>query len=276
MFIASWGAQGTARYQSCVEEYSERLAALFAATSNLATLSGDTFTADASLVEAARFLTAPPVSADDLKTLIGGALSKRNPDPTRAERVAQIVRTAWDPIRFRWLAESREPSPTEVRIAVVWTASIWAIESMRTYQRMTSAKTQEELVATTLESAGYQRVGRRKIEALEDIERGTFTPESRIGNHKSDVPVRLRDGRLLAIECKVSNSAVNSKKRLNNDVGAKAADWRRDFGSQLITAAVLSGVYSLGNLTSAQESQHVVIFWSHDLAPLVDFVSKAV
>ncbi len=276
VFIASWGTQGTQRYRTRVAEYSERIAELFDATENLTTLSGATFTADARLVEPARFLTAPPVSADDLKTLIGGSLSTKNPDPSRAERAAQIVRTAWDPIRFGWIADGRKPSPEEVRTAVLWTASIWAIESMRTHQRMTSARTQEELVASTLEGAGFLRVGRGRIESLEDVERGTFTPESRIGNHKSDVPVRLRDGRLMAIECKVSNSAVNSKKRLNNDVGAKAADWQRDFGNQVITVAVLSGVYSLGNLTTAQENQHIVIFWSHDLRPLVEFVTKAV
>ena len=107
------------------------------------------------------------------------------------------------------------------------------------------------------------------------ISAGELYGECRIGDHKSDVPVRLRDGRLLAIECKVSNSAVNSKKRLNNDVGAKAADWKTAFGEQVITACVLSGVYSLGNLLTAQDHQGITVFWAHNLAALTEFVHSA-
>src|SRR3990172_7833706 len=84
IFISSWGVEGTRRYQARVHEFTERVRALFAATSNLVSLSGETFTNDASLIEAARFLTAPPVSADDLRTLVGGSLSKTRPDPARA------------------------------------------------------------------------------------------------------------------------------------------------------------------------------------------------
>jgi hypothetical protein len=147
---------------------------------------------------------------------------------------------------------------------------------MRTYQRNTPARAQEAQVSDALITAGFEPVTTRYILSLEDIERGTFTSgECRVGDHKCDRAVRLYDGRLLAIECKVSNSAVNSKKRLNNDVGAKAAAWRKDFGEQLITAAVLAGVYALGNLTSAQSHDGVTILWAHDLQPLVSFVRDA-
>ena len=58
-------------------------------------------------------------------------------------------------------------------------------------------------------------------------------------------------------------------------VGAKAADWKKAFGAQVITAAVLSGVYSLGNLITAQDHQDIIIFWAHDLTRLTDFVTEA-
>lgn len=274
-FNPSWGAEGTQRYIDTVEQLSVPLRRLFAASSDLSDLAAATFIADTSLVAAARFIAAPPVSADDLKTLIGGNLSAKAPDVERAERAAKIVRTAWDPLRFPWLDARRSATDIERDTAIKWTASIWAIESMRTYHRNTSARKQELKVAQSLESSGFQPLAPRRIDALEQLAKGSFTRECRIGDHKSDVPVRLNDGRLLAIECKVSNSAVNSKKRLNNDVGAKAADWKKAFGAQVITAAVLSGVYSLGNLITAQDHQDIIIFWAHDLARLTDFVTEA-
>jgi hypothetical protein len=275
-FISSWGAEGTQRYVDTVAQLSVPLARLFTASNDLSDLSAETFTGDASLIAAARFVAAPPVSADDLKTLIGGNLGARSPDAERAARAAKIVRTAWDPLRFPWLAQRRPATDIERETAIKWTASIWAIESMRTYQRNASARKQELKVAEAVKAAGFQPLAPRRIDALEQLAKGSFTRECRIGDHKSDVPVRLHDGRLLAIECKVSNSAVNSKKRLNNDVGAKAADWKKTFGAQVITAVVLSGVYSLGNLIAAQEHQDITIFWAHDLGRLTEFATAAI
>jgi hypothetical protein len=273
-FIASWGTRGTARYVDAVADLSTHLQRLFASSNDLMDLSGATFT-DASLVSAARFVVAPPVSADDLKTLIGGNIGSKAPNAERAEQAARIIRSAWDPLRFPWLSERRPPTDAERGTAIKWTASIWAIESMRTLQRMTSARDQELRVSKALEACGFGELPPRRIDVLDDLERGSFTRECRIGDHKSDVPVRLADGRLLAIECKVSNSAINSKKRLNNDIGAKAADWKTAFGEQVITACVLSGVYSLGNLLTAQDHQGIVVFWAHNLGALTEFVGAA-
>ena len=52
-----------------------------------------------------------------------------------------------------------------------------------------------------------------------------FCAECLLGERKADVVVRLHDTRLMAIECKVSNSATNSVKRLNNDAAVKAGYW---------------------------------------------------
>jgi hypothetical protein len=274
-FVASWGQYGTQLYRDTVDEVSRLIRELFLSTDDLKGLSGETFTSHPQLVAAARFLTAPPVSADDLKTLIGGTVGVKKPNPDRASRAAEIVRSAWDPLRFPWLAADRPPSDSERETAIAWTASIWAIEALRTLKRNTSAKEQEGDVAQALERAGLQQASRRPILTLDDLERGTFTRECRIGGHKCDVPVRLIDGRLLAIECKVSNSAVNSKKRLNNDVGAKAADWNRAYGTQIVTAAVLTGVFALVNLVTAQDNQRIAIYWAHNLDELIEFARSA-
>lgn len=275
-FVATWSGQGTRDYAAKLSEFSEFVRALFAATKDLRELSGDTFTQHPALLQAARFITVPPVSADDLKTLIGGNLSTKQPDATRASEAARIVRSAWDPVRFPWLVSNREPTDQERDAAIPWTASIWAIEAMRTARRNASSKAEERKTSEALAAAGYAEVGRRPVQSLDDLPRGVFAEESMLGAHRCDRPVRLHDGRLLAIECKVSNSTINSRKRLNGDCGAKAADWRRQFGEQVIPAAVLEGVYSLGNLHEAQDRQGITLFWAHDLQPLTDFVTSAV
>ena len=85
------------------------------------------------------------------------------------------------------------------------------------------------------------------------------------------MPIRLRDGRLLALECKVSNGPKNSWKRLQREVGGKADTWGRAYGTQIITGAVLAGVFDLKCLVDAQNRQNVALFWQHDLAPLIEF-----
>jgi hypothetical protein len=87
---------------------------------------------------------------------------------------------------------------------------------------------------------------------------------------KGDIVVGLWDLRTMAIECKVSNSAVNSIKRLN-DTEVKAEHWRTRFGMQIVPAAVLSGVYDLIRLQQAQENE-LFLFWAHDLEKLLAWI----
>lgn len=79
----------------------------------------------------------------------------------------------------------------------------------------------------------------------------------------------------MAIECKVSSSAVNSIKRLNNDAAVQAAVWRSEFGAaQVIPVAVLDGVFALKNPIDAQ-SRGLVIFWASDLDAITDWIRQA-
>jgi hypothetical protein len=84
--------------------------------------------------------------------------------------------------------------------------------------------------------------------------------------------LHLNDTRLMPIECKVSNSATNSVKRINNDAAAKATAWHKLFGTnQVVPTAVISGVFKVGNLIQAQDSG-LTLFWAHDLAKLGKFI----
>jgi len=103
---------------------------------------------------------------------------------------------------------------------------------------------------------------------------GEFCGESSFGGRKADLLVRLWDGRVMPIECKVSNSSTNSIKRLNNDAAVKATVWLKKFGTEgVVPAAMLSGVYKLKNLEDAQAGG-LAIFWAHDLQALVEWIEK--
>lgn len=76
----------------------------------------------------------------------------------------------------------------------------------------------------------------------------------------------------MAIECKVSNSYVNSIKRLNNDAEAKARQWILSFGEdQIVPVAVLSGLYELDKLEQAQ-SRGLTLYWAHRLEDLTNWI----
>lgn len=107
--------------------------------------------------------------------------------------------------------------------------------------------------------------------SLGDLPSGLFCPESSVFGQKSDVPVGLRNGRFLLIECKVSGSEVNSYKRLNHETVSKRDTWEKGFAAQAYTAAVLGGVFRPANVLEAQK-RGVYIFWEHDLDPLAEFL----
>ena len=81
------------------------------------------------------------------------------------------------------------------------------------------------------------------------------------------------DRHILAIECKASNSEVNSFKRINHEAVGKARSWIAAFGrSQLVPAAILTGVFNPDNLATAQ-SEGLALFWIHRLDDLREFIS---
>jgi hypothetical protein len=126
-----------------------------------------------------------------------------------------------------------------------------------------------------LSRAQFNQVKARKIPTLKAAPgAGEFCGESKVGTRKADFVIGLHDGRTMALECKVSNSATNSVKRLNNDAAVKAETWKEDFGAvQFVSAAVLSGVYKTLNLVEAQ-SRGLTLFWAHDLQSLVAWLHR--
>jgi hypothetical protein len=234
------------------------------------------FLTNPKLFGAFRYLAGPPISDDDLKTVaeVVSLNAKRlRADPDAMQRITNVVRMGMDRRRFPWVREGREPTESEKTAAVLASAALMAAQRVGTNRRSKSKDAQEAMVSGVLTGAGLIEVPKRKVSALADApEPGRFCGETVLGTRKADFVLRLWDQRIMAIECKVSNSSTNSVKRLNNDAAAKAEAWLKDFGTrQVVPTAVLSGVYKLHNLEEAQ-SRGLSLFWAHDLKALTDWI----
>jgi XamI restriction endonuclease len=227
------------------------------------------------LALAFRYLTGPMISADDLMTRAEAVMTPKRlrAKPEMVTRIVDVIRAGLDRRRFAWIADNREPTEHERAAAVLATASLIAHSRTGTDRRSEGKNSQERAVAERLTAAGLIQVNRRDVATLRQAPMpGEFCLESKLGTRKADLIVTAADGRVVPIECKVSNSATNSVKRLNNDAAVKALSWKKDFGdTQVVPVAVLGGVYKLRNLTDAQ-SRGLMLIWAHHLDPLVEWL----
>jgi hypothetical protein len=224
---------------------------------------------------ALRYITAPPISEDDLKVLADAKLSAKalRSDPESAQRVREILLHVLDQHRFPWIKENRTPSKTERQVAIISSAALVAARKVETDRRSSATKAQEQAVRQLLDEIGFTEQPRREITFLDDAPPpGHYCGESLLGGTRADIVIRLYDRRVLPIECKASNSEVNSFKRVNHEAAGKAAQWFHKFGhEQIIPSAVLSGVFNPSNLESAQ-CAGLNLFWSHRLSDLAEFI----
>jgi len=231
------------------------------------------------LLHALRYIAGPPISLDDLKTVASVpsvTASRLKQDPSAVRRLIETVQIGLDRRRFPWVLEQREPTEGERQAAVLASAALMATNRVGTARRSASKTEQEEKVEAALLGMGFAKVATRTIRTLSDASNsGEFCRECMLGTRKADFVIRLFDGRILALECKVSNSATNSVKRLNNDAAAKAEVWTGEFGDRgVVPAAVLSGVYKLHNLQAAQH-RGLALFWAHNLSALTNWITSA-
>lgn len=276
------------RFGEPVERYREFFRSSRVAMENLLELTDDLrivrqrateVMGDPDLAEAARYLASPPISRDDLETIAEVSMAPRlaRQDPSRAERLLEVILEGYDRERFPWMDAGREPTESEKDAAILASAVLRAVRRAETSRRTLGKREQEaEVKRFLVEECGLAEAETQPIPRLSSAPpRGHFTGETLVGSRNADVPVVLWDGRLMPVECKVSNSATNSYKRINNDAAVKAVSWRREFGDvNCVPAAVLSGVFSLSNLEYAQQNG-LAIFWAHDLEPLRDFIDRA-
>lgn len=169
--------------------------------------------------EVVRYLCGPPISEADLQMLVRAKTLTAAGNATsddRIDAVIEVVRAWHDQRRFPWISEGRPATKNEREAAILATTALLAMRRTETRYRMRSSEAQELAVERELRDAGYDQVPTRRVSTIGDApQRGQFCRESVFGSRKADFLVGLRDGRTMAVECKVSSSAVNSIKRLN-------------------------------------------------------------
>jgi hypothetical protein len=231
------------------------------------------------LGEALRYLAGPPVSDDDLEVLadvgsIAPTILSRDTEALR--KVFEVIHHFIDPHRFPWLRAGTQPTAEQRESALMASAVLLAAQRIATERRNDGKDAQESKVKEYLRTAlNFTEVPARRINTImQGPNFNQFCAECQLGDRKADIVVRLHDTRVLAIECKVSNSEINSIKRINNDAAVKAEYWLSQFGlRQVVPSAAMAGVYKLLTLTQAQE-RGLALFWTHDLAKLGEFIES--
>jgi len=239
--------------------------------------------ADPAKYTALRYLLAPPVSEDDLETLLDAKVS-----PTAVKKssklavdLADLIRIGIDVKRFPWLKSGAKPSASAIKAAKLATTVAAAIQRVQTKRRGDEKEQLEGAVQKLLTGElGFVRIpppkGAITIGNFRESapKAGQFMRSATLGSDNGDFVIGLWNNTLLAIECKSSNSEINSRKRLNKEVVKNARSWTSDFGKIVVPAAALRGVFKPQYVQSAQETP-VVIFWGHRLSDLAAFIKAA-
>ena len=228
-----------------------------------------------------RYLGAPPISQDDLETLAEARLSAAAADDGAGTgaRLLSVMRAVLDPRRFPWVGQKRPPTRVELQAAVLATTSLIASQRVQTLRRGDEKSMVEGAVKGLLVGMGWHSVPSRSTRGIQNLlndspPENAFMTQVNLGSDNADVIVRLRDGRLLAIECKGSNSEINSRKRLNKEAVQNARAWLSRFGGQVVPAVALQGVFKDRYLIEAQDTP-MLIFWGHRLDDLVRFIDAS-
>ena len=228
-----------------------------------------------------RYLAAPPISEDDLETLAEARLapSSARPESPALARLSDVMRTTLDPRRFPWVALARPPTPAELSAAILASTTLAATQRVHTLRRGDEKSMVEGSVRGLLIGMGWQAAAHRPARGVQNLINDapplrSFLTQVNLGADNADVLVRLDDGRLLAIECKGSNSEINSRKRLNKEAAQNARAWLSGFGGQVVPAVALQGVFKDRYVVEAQDTP-LLIFWGHRLDDMCDFIRAA-
>jgi len=237
------------------------------------------FVKDDDLLMALRYLGAPPISADDLETLSGANLAwtQIQASPQKAASIRDVILAILDPTRYPWVKKKRKPTKIEIEKAVLAATVTASSQRVQTKRRSDERIELQGAVTSLLVKLGFEKIStpRTGIKNLRANapKAGEFMTETLIGEHNADVVIGLHDERILALECKASNSEINSRKRINKEVAQDARDWVARFGSDnLIPAAAIQGVFKPRYIEQAQETP-VVFFWGHRLSDLSDLIA---
>lgn len=235
---------------------------------------------DNDLYSALRYVTGPPVSADDLNVLVMRSSesitkTKLRADDDLVRRVLGLICQMADPVRFPWVGTGREPLAHELKTALRATIALHATQNLQTERRGYGKKVEQALEAhlIALDFKKVRSPAKGQVRLPRDYPPGKcFYGECSVYGRKTDLLIGLDDGRIVAVEAKDSSSVTNSVKRVLNDTAAKARHWHSKAGEQIIPVALLSGVFGLENLKLAQ-ADGLFLIWAHELTSFSDWMA---
>jgi hypothetical protein len=287
IYRSTWGRDALQKeFRDLRATCADEVRALLEASDNLTKLASEpTFfkkKEHRAMVVPARFTTMPFISDANLKVLKSG------------REAAEVIVEFLDHDRFPWMANgAAAPTQAQLDAAVAATAELMAMQKSSTAKRMSGSKSQEEIAGDALKAAGLTHVPvsdvlkrAEKITSFDPalgiethnlrdlLNPGEYSGELLVAGHRADLPVLLPSGILLPLECKVSNSPANSFKRLIRETEGKRRAWKEAFGQGALTGAVISGVFSLKNLFEDAQGRGMLIFFSHEIEALTEFVTQ--
>ncbi len=249
---------------------------------------------DDELFDALRYVPAPPVSEDDLGVLVtrrieGIKKTAIKKDERLPVDVLKLVCKLADPYRFPWIAAGRPATKQELRAAIESTMVIHASQSLQT-ERRGYGKVVERMLEERLEALGFIKVSGQRPKKGEPpvppfpkkgiISQPSHHPtyphfygECTVYGRKVDLFIALATGRMVALEAKDSSSGLNSTKRLLNDTSAKAKHYEKEAGRNIISVALLSGVFKVENLKKAQDDG-LYLVWAHGIDGFIDWIQS--
>ena len=252
---------------------------------------------DEELFDALRYVTGPPVSEDDLGVLVTRNIKGINKTALKESdelpvSVLKLICKLADPFRFPWIAAGRTPTRRDLQTAIQTTMIMHAAQSLQT-ERRGYGKTVEHALEARLMQLGFIKVSGQKLEkgstptpglprfpAKARITQPSHHPtyphfygECTVYGRKVDLFIALATGRMIALEAKDSSSGLNSTKRLLNDTAAKAKQYTDEAGKNIISVALLSGVFKLSDLQTAQ-NRGLYLVWAHDIDGFIDWIKS--
>lgn len=254
---------------------------------------------DVELFDAPRYVAGPPVSEDDLGVLVTrkvesiGKTQLKDSDELPVSVLKLICKLA-DPLRFPWIAAGRTPAPRELHTAIQATTAVHASQSLQT-ERRGYGKIVEQRLEMRLEELGFLKVSGQKLKksktptptlppypAKGKITQPSHHPayphfygECTVYGRKIDLFIALATGRMIAVEAKDSSSGLNSTKRLLNDTAAKAKHYTAEAGKNIISVALLSGVFKPSDLRASQKAG-LYLVWAHNIDGFIDWIKSQI
>ena len=259
-------------WREAVDRSLEELAALLGASKNLSDIEAALLTSG-KYVRPLRHLLAPPLSQDQFKLACPEwpKSSEKKQVPLTKEKATAVAGKIKEWLEPKFAAAVANGD----KIDLLGAAYLMARQDYETVRRNKLAKRQETDACKVLDDLGFSKAEASFIDEPGAVAEREYLLTTRFAtadgsSHEVDIAVGLSKKQILALECKVSNDATNSVKRVN-DVMKKSEAWRRQWGKFVTTGALLQGVIKETDITRMLEEE-IVVFWSHDLDEFKNWV----